>query len=79
MKKIILLGIVAVSFATSCKRHRTCVCDSTSTVGGSTNTSSDNYLTPKSSKKDADTWCKAQGHEKIEYGIDNSSKVDCHL
>ncbi len=78
-KKTLILGIVDVSFATSCKRHRTCVCTSTSTVGGSTNTSTDNYLTPKLSKKDADDWCKAQGHELVQISLDSSSQEDCAL
>ena len=58
MKKLITLCIVAV-FATSCKKKAyTCVCTSTDTSNGRTETTVSTYKA-SSTKKDADAWCKA--------------------
>jgi len=47
MKNIILLGIVVISFASSCKRHRACVCTTTSSMGGIESVTTDNYFNSK--------------------------------
>lgn len=74
MKKFITVCIVA-AFATACKKDYSCVCTSTDTSNGTTTTTVDTYKA-KTTKKDADAWCKAIPKSTVEFAGSTSSAGD---
>jgi len=65
MKKFIMICIVA-TLATSCKKDYQCVCTSTDTNSGVTQTTV-TTLKAKTKKKDAEEWCKGFEKATVEF------------
>jgi len=66
MKHFIIVCICA-AFATSCKKEYSCVCTTTDTSNGVTETTVDTYKAT-TKKKDAQAWCDALPKAKVEVG-----------
>ncbi len=74
MKNLIIVCIVA-AFATSCKKDYQCVCTTVDTTGGTTETTIDTFKA-KSSKKDADDWCKGISKATVNAGTTSEPIYD---